>query len=57
MLTDACDSLCLESLNRAKTLRENADYYDQWSKEAAESGLSSAQEFLSQTGKLIETKK
>ena len=43
----------VESLNRAKTLRENADYYDQWSKEAAEAVLSSAEEFLSHARKLI----
>jgi uncharacterized protein (UPF0332 family) len=42
----------VESLNRAKTLRENADYFDQWSKDAAETVLLSAQEFLSHACKL-----
>lgn len=43
----------VESLNRAKTLRENADYYDRWSKKAAESVLASTEKFLSLTRKLV----
>ena len=43
----------VESLQRAKTLRENADYYDEWSKEVAESLLKSAEKFLTATRKLI----
>ena len=43
----------VESLQRAKTLRENADYYDEWSREVAESLLKSAEKFLTATRKLI----
>lgn len=44
----------VESLQRAKTLRENADYYDDWSKESAGSLLKLAEEFLSVSEKLVE---
>jgi len=43
----------VESLQRAKTLRENADYYDEWSKETAESLLKAAEKFLSVSRQLI----
>jgi len=43
----------IESLQKAKALRENADYYDEWSKEAAERLSKSAEEFLSASRKLI----
>jgi len=43
----------VESLNRAKTLRENADYYDRWSNKAAESVLTSAEKFLAFARKLV----
>jgi len=43
----------VEGLQRAKALRENADYYDEWSKDAAESLLKTAEEFLSQARAII----
>lgn len=43
----------VESLQKAKTLRENADYYDEWSKDAAESLSKSAEKFLSVSRQLI----
>lgn len=49
-------SSLIESLQNAKKLREQADYYDEWSKEGAESLLSAAEEFLSISKALIITK-
>ena len=49
-------STLVENLQKAKTLRENADYYDDWSKNAAESLLKEAKEFLSVAFKLINQK-
>jgi len=46
----------VENLQKAKALRENADYYDEWSKEAAESLLKVAEEFLSASQHLISQK-
>jgi len=46
----------IESLQRAKTLRENADYYDNWSKDAAKSILESAEEFLTAAKKILTNK-
>jgi len=43
----------IESLQRAKALRESADYYDQWSKDAAASLLEAAEDFLAKSKKLI----
>lgn len=40
----------LEALGKAKTLREEADYYDRWSEEATQILLDKAKEFL-QTAK------
>jgi hypothetical protein len=42
----------IEGLKKAKTLRENADYYDQWSEIGVELILRLAEEFLEKT-KLI----
>ena len=42
----------VESLQNGKTLRENADYYDEWSKKGAESLLNTAEKFLSKSRQL-----
>ncbi len=42
----------LEGLQKAKTLRENADYYDEWSKVGAETTLEIAEEFLEKSKNL-----
>jgi len=44
-----------EGFQRAKTLRENADYYDQWSKAGAEALLNSASKFLIISTKLLKS--
>ena len=49
-------SSLIESLQRSKRLREEADYYDEWSKEGAESLLQSAEKFLSISQKLVFSK-
>lgn len=46
----------IESLQNGKRLREEADYYDEWSKEGAESLLSAAEKFLSASKTLITVK-
>lgn len=46
-------NILVENLQKAKALRENADYYDDWSKNAAESILKTAGEFLSASQQLI----
>lgn len=43
----------IEGLQKAKTLRESADYYDQWSKIGLESILKIAEEFLNHSSQLI----
>jgi len=43
----------IESLQKAKMLRENADYYDDWSKDTAESLLKAAEQFLEISEKLV----
>ena len=43
----------LEGLQKAKTLRESADYYDQWSKTGVEAILKFAEEFLNHSTQLI----
>ena len=43
----------VESLQKAKMLRENADYYDEWSKDAVESLVKSAEDFLAASKNLI----
>lgn len=40
-------------LEQAKTLRESADYYDQWSKIGVETILKVAEEFLDNSTQLI----
>jgi len=46
----------IESLQKAKLLRENADYYDNRSEESAASLLKSAEQFLEMAGKLLSKK-
>ncbi len=46
----------VESLQKAKMLRENADYYDDWSESSAKSLLKSAEDFLSICCNLVEKK-
>ena len=46
----------IESLQDGKRLREQADYYDNWSKEGAESLLKAAEKFLSVSKTLVTTK-
>jgi len=43
----------IEGLQKAKTLRENADYYDQWSKTGVETILKIAKDFLDNSTQLI----
>jgi uncharacterized protein (UPF0332 family) len=43
----------LDALRRGKALRENADYYDQWSQTAAQQMLESAKVFIKMARKLI----
>lgn len=43
----------VEALTDAKNLREDADYYNRWSKEACEKILKKAKEFLEISKKLI----
>lgn len=43
----------IESLQNGKRLREQADYYDDWSKEGAESLLNAAEQFLNKAKALI----
>lgn len=45
----------LEALNKAKNLREEADYYDRWSNSSCQSLIESAQEFLNKAKELIST--
>lgn len=43
----------IESLKKGKALREDADYYDDWSKTGAEETLKLAEEFLNKAGEII----
>ncbi|MGB2844490.1 MAG: HEPN domain-containing protein [Candidatus Aminicenantaceae bacterium] len=43
----------IEGFQKAKSLRENADYYDQWSKAGAEPLLDLAEKFLNSSIKLL----
>ena len=43
----------IEGLEKVKTLRESADYYDQWSKTGVETILKVAEEFLDKSTQLI----
>ncbi len=47
----------IEGLQKAKTLRESADYYDQWSKTGVETILKIAEEFLNHSTQLIKEMK
>jgi uncharacterized protein (UPF0332 family) len=44
----------LEGLREAKNLREEADYYDRWTKIGCENLLRVAQEFLEKAGAIIQ---
>lgn len=46
-------SYLLDKMQKAKTLRESADYYDEWSKEGAEQLIKSAEEFFKYASELI----
>lgn len=46
----------IEALQNGKRLREQADYYDDWSKEGAESLLNAAKQFLSISKTLLHEK-
>tara|TARA_Y100000310_G_scaffold183336_1_gene183455 strand:+ start:4985 stop:5428 length:444 start_codon:yes stop_codon:yes gene_type:complete len=46
----------IEALQKAKTLREEADYYDRWSQEATEFLLDQAREFLQTVKNLLKLK-
>ena len=43
----------VEALQRGKRLREDADYYDDWSRESAEEMLKTAEEFLNKTRGIV----
>lgn len=45
----------IEGLQKAKVLRENADYYDQWSKAGAEALFDLADKFLNISIKLLKS--
>lgn len=47
----------IEALHKAKTLREQADYYGEFSKATAYSLLGSAKEFLNEAGKILNKRK
>jgi len=47
------DYRLLEALERAKVLRENADYYDRFSEESADQILNKAQDFLKVAKELV----
>ena len=46
----------IEGLQKAKALRENADYYDQWSKAGAEALLDLADKFLNISTDILKSK-
>ncbi len=46
----------VEAFSRAKDLREDADYYDNWSRDGAEFLLGEAREFLATTKKILTTR-
>ena len=43
----------MEGLQRGKQLREDADYYDEWSEFGAEEMLNIAEEFLTKAQKIV----
>lgn len=43
----------LEALKKAKSLREDADYYDRWSKEGCQKLLSAGEDFLDKAGQIV----
>ena len=51
--TKILDASFIETLQRAKILRENADYYERFSKESAGKILDKAEEFLDQAKKIF----
>lgn len=50
------DPALVDSMQRAKALREHADYYDVWSKESAESLLHAADQFATVARDLVQMK-
>lgn len=50
------DSKFIEALEKAKTLRENADYYGDFTKASAEDLIKKAEEFLNKTREILEIK-
>lgn len=47
----------VEALQKAKDLREAADYYDEWSKDGAERLLENSKEFLKEAKKIVVSNK
>ena len=47
----------LEALKKAKSLREDADYYDRWSEEGCRKLLSAAEDFLNKANQIISNQK
>jgi len=47
----------LEALQKGKTLRESADYYDEWSETGAQQMLQKAEEFIKKAQELLGIKK
>lgn len=45
--------ILVEALKKAKNLREEADYYNRWSKESCEDLLNAAQDFLNKANQII----
>jgi len=43
----------IEALQKGKNLRENADYYDEWSQLGAENMINLAEEFLQKTHEIL----
>jgi uncharacterized protein (UPF0332 family) len=43
----------IEGMQKAKTLRENADYYDEWSEIGAETIMKLAEEFLEKAKQIL----
>lgn len=46
----------IEALEKGKALREDADYYDDWSQIGAEQALNLAEEFLNKVKELVQVK-
>ncbi|MBU4257575.1 hypothetical protein KKC04_04155 [Patescibacteria group bacterium] len=53
MDTGTLPAYFFEALQQGKTLREDADYYDDWSRTGSEEMLKLAEEFLSKVKELV----